>query len=63
MIERGRTRARRRAKAHLVTGVGCDTGVAADARVTPGVEKSVLRFPGIVFRQNWVVGGAERRRS
>ena len=58
MIERVRTRAHRRAKAHPVTGVCCDTGVAADARVTPGVERSVLRFPGTVFRQNWSVGGA-----
>ena len=63
MIERARTRARRRAKVHPVMGVCCDTGVAADAHVTPGVKKSVLRFPGTAFRQNWSVGGAERRWS
>ena len=46
-IERAPTRARPLAKAHSVTGVYCDTVVAADARVTPGVKRSVLRFPGM----------------
>ena len=45
-----------------MTGVGCDAVVATDALVTPW-GRSVLHFPGTVFRWNWSVGGAERRRS